>query len=173
MRVVAGAAGGRVLRSPKGRQLRPTSERVREAVFSALESMGALQGATVLDLYAGTGALGIEALSRGAAGATFVDADGAAVAVIEENLRNTGLGGPHSKVVRTDVLRFLDGQHDHYDLAFVDPPYAFEEWAALLTRLRADLAVLEARRPVELVEGWVEERERRYGGTVVTIARRL
>ena len=92
MRVVAGLAGGRRLQAPAGRKVRPTSERVREALFNALGSMDAIAGATVLDLFAGTGALGIEALSRGATTATFVDADPRAIAAIKANLQATGHG---------------------------------------------------------------------------------
>ena len=107
MRVVAGLAGGRRLRAPAGRKVRPTSERVREALFNSLGSLDAVDGATVLDLFAGTGALGIEALSRGAAAATFVDADIEAVRAIKDNLAVTGLG-ERARVVHADVFRFLE-----------------------------------------------------------------
>ncbi len=96
MRVVAGIAGGRRIQTPAGRQLRPTSERVREAVFSSLWSLGVLDGARVLDLFAGSGAMGIEALSRGAGSATFVEADPVAAKTIEANLAATGLGAADS-----------------------------------------------------------------------------
>ena len=107
MRVVAGVAGGLRLLAPPGRRLRPTTDRVREAMFSSLTSLNAVGGARVLDLFAGTGALGIEALSRGAAWATFVDADHAAIRTIEQNLAATRLGGT-ATVVRSDALRFLE-----------------------------------------------------------------
>jgi 16S rRNA (guanine966-N2)-methyltransferase len=171
MRVVAGVAGGRRLQVPAGRRLRPTSERVREAVFSSLHSLGAIEGARALDLFAGTGALGIEALSRGAAAVTFVEADPAAVAVIRANLEATGLEG--GTVVQADVGRFLDDPGPAADLAFVDPPYAFAAWPSVLERLPAELAVLESRRPVEVAEGWVVVRTARYGDTHVTTVRRL
>src|SRR5436853_7744768 len=122
MRVVAGSAGGRRLQAPPGRRLRPTSERVREAVFATLGSLGAVEGTRVVDLFAGTGALGIEALSRGATAATFVDDDATAVATVKANLQATGLVGT---VVRSDVLRFLESAAERYDLALADPPYAF------------------------------------------------
>ena len=169
MRVVAGSAGGRRLRAPAGGRLRPTSERVREAIFSSLGSLGAVEGARVLDLYAGTGALGIEALSRGAASATFVDSDREAVGAIRANLEATGFEGT---VVRSDVLRFLRDTPQTFDLALADPPYAFVEWPALLALLPADLAVLESGKPVEGAPGWVILRSRRYGDSVVTLARR-
>ncbi|MDQ6725927.1 MAG: 16S rRNA (guanine(966)-N(2))-methyltransferase RsmD [Actinomycetota bacterium] len=172
MRVVAGVAGGRRLRAPEGRRIRPTSERVREAVFNALGSMEEIAGRSVLDLFAGTGALGIEALSRGAATATFVDADQGAVRAIEANLAATGLG-ERARVVHDDVQRFLGrpgaGQ---FDLAFADPPYAFSDWAALLDRVPARLIAIEARSHVDVGDGWRALRSRRYGDTVVTLARR-
>jgi len=178
MRVVAGLAGGRRLRAPAGRQVRPTSERVREALFNSLGSLDALADATVVDLFAGTGALGIEALSRGAASATFVDADPRAVAAIRENLGVTGLDG-RAKVVQADVGRFLaESATDtvdsatSFDLAFADPPYAFDGWPALLAVLPARLVAIEARAHVDLGPGWRPLRSKRYGDTVVTLARR-
>lgn len=170
LRVVAGTAGGRRLTAPPGRRLRPTSERVREAVFASLGSLGAVEGATVLDLFAGTGALGIEALSRGAARVTFVDDDPVAVETIRANLAATGLGGD-ATVVRSDAVRFLDGCGDTFDVALADPPYTFDRWAAVLVRLRAGLAVLESAAEIELGAGWEAVRTRRYGDTVVTLAR--
>ncbi len=171
MRVVAGVAGGRRLTAPSGRQLRPTSERVREALFNALGSLDAIAGATVLDLFAGTGALGIEALSRGAASATFVDADPQAVAAVTANLRVTGLADK-ARVVQADVGRFLAGAPTLVDLAFADPPYAFDGWPALLAVLPARLVAIEARAHVDLPPGWRPLRSKRYGDTVVTLARR-
>jgi 16S rRNA (guanine966-N2)-methyltransferase len=172
MRVVAGTAGGRRLRAPAGRRIRPTSERVREAMFNALGSLGPIDGTSVLDLFAGTGALGIEALSRGARSATFVEADPAAVAAIEDNLGATGLGD-RARVVKADVLRFLAGPDlAPVDLAFADPPYAFTDWAAVLDRLPAQVVALEARVHLELGPAWEPLRSRRYGDTVVTLARR-
>ncbi len=170
MRVVAGTAGGRRLQVPAGRKLRPTSERVREAVFSSLTSQGLVEGASVLDLFAGTGALGIEALSRGATRATFVEADPAAVAAIRANLATTGLTG--GTVVVADALRFLTEPGEDFDLAFVDPPYSFTAWSEILGRLPAAVAVLEARRAVDPGGGWEVTRSARYGDTSVTVVRR-
>ncbi len=172
MRVVSGIAGGRRLQAPAGRQLRPTTERVREAVFSSLWSLGVLEGARVLDLYAGSGAMGIEALSRGAASATFVEADPVAARTIEANLAATGLAGPATRVAHVDVARFLDDPGDRFDLAFVDPPYAFSDWPSVLGRLPVDLAVLESRREVDPGPAWMTTRSARYGGTVVTTVQR-
>lgn len=177
MRVVAGLAGGRRLKAPAGRTVRPTSERVREALFNALGSLDAVDGATVVDLFAGTGALGIEALSRGAASAVFVDADVRAVRAIEENLRATGLV-ERARVVHADVFRFLAEPQPvavdagpRSDLAFADPPYAFDDWPRLLAALPARLVAIEARTHVALVPGWRALRSKRYGDTVVTLAR--
>ena len=120
MRVIAGTHGGRELIAPKGRATRPTSDRVREALFSILGDVSDLR---VLDLFAGSGALAIEALSRGAAEATLVDSAAGAVAAIRRNLESLGL---HAEVVRQPALRFLQGASRdarQYDLVFLDPPY--------------------------------------------------
>ncbi|HEV7886329.1 MAG TPA: 16S rRNA (guanine(966)-N(2))-methyltransferase RsmD [Acidimicrobiales bacterium] len=169
MRVVGGSARGRRLSAPPGRQTRPTSDRVREAVFNMLESLGAVRDAVVADLFAGTGAMGIEALSRGAASAVFVDDDPVAVRTIRANVGQTGLNG--AEVVRDDVLRWVE-HAGPVDLAVIDPPYAFDRWPELLARLDADVAVLESDRPVEPGDGWEVLKEKRYGGTVVVLARR-
>ena len=120
--------------------------------FDILASRGALQGGgSVLDAFAGSGALGIEALSRGAASVCFVESERRALAAIKANLVATGFdGAPEVVVVRSDVSAFLGETSTHYDLAFVDPPYAFGAWAALLAVLRCDLAVLESSRPVDV-----------------------
>jgi 16S rRNA (guanine966-N2)-methyltransferase len=126
-RIVAGAAKGRQLAVP-ARGTRPTSGRAREALFSTLTVMLDLAGARVLDLYAGTGAVGLEALSRGAAQATFVESDRAAVATLYRNIAAVGL--PGASVVRGTVQEYLAGRPDApFDLAYADPPYALEEGA--------------------------------------------
>jgi 16S rRNA (guanine966-N2)-methyltransferase len=169
---VAGVAGGLRLHAPAGRRLRPTSERVREALFASLGSLGVVEGARALDLFAGTGALGIEALSRGAAHATFVDDDPDALAAVRRNLDATCLAEA-ATVVRSDALGFLHGPVGPFDVAFVDPPYAFDAWAELLDLLPTDLAALESDKAVEAPPGWQTVRSRRYGGSVVTLVRRL
>lgn len=126
-RIVAGSAKGRVLRVP-ARGTRPTSERVREALFSRLEHMGVLEGARVLDLYAGTGALGLEALSRGAASAVLVDSSRQATRLVVENVRATGMEG-RARAVCSDAAAHLRGRTGvatlggDMDLVLVDPPY--------------------------------------------------
>ena len=117
MRVVAGEYKGRRLHAPRGSRTRPTADRVREAVFSML---GDVSGARVLDLYAGSGALGIEALSRGAESAVFVERDRAALTALQRNLEATGARG---EVRRQDVARFLARPAGTFDLVFCDPPY--------------------------------------------------
>jgi 16S rRNA (guanine966-N2)-methyltransferase len=117
LRVVAGDFKGRRLAAPRGTRTRPTADRVREALFSML---GDVDGASVLDLYAGSGALGIEALSRGAESAVFVERDAQAVAAIERNLAAVGV---EATVVRQDVVRFLARADGAFDLVFCDPPY--------------------------------------------------
>lgn len=170
--MVAGSAGGRRLHTPPGKRLRPTTERVREAVFSRLTSMDAVNGAAVLDLFAGTGALGIEALSRGAAVATFVDADETAVAMVRANLMRTGFDH-QARVVRGDAVRFAATVADPYDLVLADPPYAFEGWSELMAVIPAPLAVLESDRAIDPGPGWSQLHTKRYGDSVVTLARRL
>ena len=171
MRVVAGTAGGLKLMAPSGQSTRPTSDRVREATFNALGSMGVIEDAEVVDLFAGSGAMGIEALSRGAAHATFVDDDRRARRAIEANLASTKLAD-RALVVGDDVLAFLEMTDRHFDVAVLDPPYAYDAWPQVLTALDADVAVLESDRAIEPAPEWSVVRTRSYGTTVVTICRR-
>ena len=182
-RVIAGSAKGIRLRAP-GPGTRPIADRVKQTLFAILEPE--LDGARVLDLFAGSGAGGIEALSRGAAAVTFVEKDQGAAAVIDANLRATGLAGPDASIVRWDVVRWLAEPNVDaaYDLVLVDPPYAETE---LLTRvleiLGADGAPLadDARivakhfwrdRPAERIGRLRFERDRRFGETALTFYRR-
>lgn len=167
MRVVAGSARGRRLEAPPGRDTRPTADRVREATFNALGSLGAVDGAAVVDLFAGSGALGIEALSRGAAHCTFVETSRAAAAVIRANLDGTRLAGSATVVV-ADALTWCAAVRQRFDLALVDPPYAFDGWEGLLAVVPADLVVAESNREVPAPPGWGSLRSRRYGTTVTT-----
>jgi len=177
VRVIAGRLGGRRLQAPKGKvTTRPTSDRVREALFSML---GTLDGAVVLDLFAGTGALGIEALSRGAARAVLVERDMAAVAAIRTNLAALGLDGSQAELrvgEARGALRAAREAHETYDLVFVDPPYDHARaWAGELAELLP--AILEPgarvvfesdrRAPAELP--MAVARRKRYGDTTITI----
>jgi len=169
MRVVAGRFKGRTLRSPKGRATRPTSDKVRGAIFNVL---GDIEGLQVLDLFAGTGALGIEALSRGAADAAFVDTD---TTVLERNLADIGGGG---RAHRRDAFRWLAQAEGRYELVFIDPPYSSapssgERLTALLPAILAQNARIvtesDKRAPLEL--GFRLEFERDYGDTRIRIHR--
>lgn len=169
MRVVAGELGGRKLVTPEGEDTRPTSERVREAIFNSLFSLDAIDDARVLDLFAGSGALGIEALSRGAGHATFVEQDRAALRALRENVDTLGIGA-QSSIVAGDGLRHVDVAGDH-DLVLLDPPYDFDGWDDLLARLPECTVVIESDREIEVPDRWVVHRVKRYGSTVVTLAR--
>jgi 16S rRNA (guanine966-N2)-methyltransferase len=183
MRVIAGRFGGRRLKAPRGRATRPTSERVREALFGML---GDLDGARALDLFAGTGALGIEALSRGAAAVVFVERDRAAIVSLGENLASLGIGPDTAAVRRMEALaalRSARGAKETYDLLFIDPPYGTtrragsprweRELADLLMPLLAPGAriVVESDRRAPLTLPIAVERQRRYGDTSITIHR--
>ena len=171
MRVVAGSLRGRRLSVPPGRRTRPTSDRVKEATFNALVSLDVLRDAEVLDLFAGSGALGIEALSRGARHCTFVEDARPAVAAIRENVRVLGLSD-RTTIVPMNVGRYLSGTAvASADVALVDPPYDFDEWPALLAAIPAGLVVAESDHAV-IAAGWDVVRDRRYGTTHVTILRR-
>lgn len=133
-----------------------------------LESLGGLGGADIVDLFAGSGAMGLEALSRGARSATFVERDRSAVSCIRTNVVACGL--EPAIVVTGDVVRFLRGTGSRrWDVAFCDPPYAFDGWPELLGALDAGVVVVESDREVEPPQGWEVHRRRRYGGTVVSL----
>lgn len=153
--------------APKGLDVRPTTDRVREAVGNRLQSMDVLRDARVIDLFAGTGALGIEALSRGAAHATFVEQSGPALGAIETNLETLGFND-QATVVRSDAVSFAAGASP-VDIAFIDPPYTWKDWESLLKTLRATYAVCEARNAVDVPDGWELVRSDRYGTTVITL----
>ena len=168
MRVVAGSLGGRRINAGDSENLRPTADRVREAMFNSLYSLGAITDSAVLDLFAGSGALGIEALSRGAARAVFVENDRLALAVLRDNLASLGLAD-RATVVPADATTFLR-RAEPYDLLLLDPPYPFDRWPELLGDVRDSVVAIESDREVELPESWETHRVRRYGGTVVTLA---
>ncbi len=171
MRIVAGSRKGARIFAPKGSATRPTSDRVREALFSIL---GPIDDVRVLDLFAGSGALGLEALSRGAESAVFVESDRAAVQAIERNVAKLELTG--ATVVRADALRFLATTRETYELVFLDPPYELVESLRmpLATNLPRVLepggaAVLETAAGVELELPLAIRATRRYGSTSVTV----
>jgi 16S rRNA (guanine966-N2)-methyltransferase len=174
MRVVAGRYGGRRLVAPPGSATRPTSDRVREALFSVLG--GSVQDARVLDLYAGSGALGIEALSRGAASVLFVDRSPRAITAIRANLKALGIDADVRRLEARAALRTASARADAYDLVFLDPPYrrAAELGRELSEALPAVLApgarvVSESDRRDALELDFPLVDERRYGDTVIRI----
>lgn len=175
MRVIGGEYRGRRLTAPVGDHVRPTSDRVREAIYDILFSLGGVDGLRVADLFAGTGALGIEALSRGAGSVTFVDRDPLSVAAVRANLVSAGLGdaeaGGDATIVRADVDSWVASSAAHFDLVLCDPPYDYSAWEPLIRMLPADLVVLESDAELPPVDGWEMLRSRRYGGTIVTVAR--
>jgi 16S rRNA (guanine966-N2)-methyltransferase len=172
MRVVGGTARGRRLQAPKSSLTRPTSDKVREAVFSMLESMDAIEGMSVLDLFAGSGALAVESLSRGAGRAVLVESSPDAIRAIKANLEVLGPTAALGSVVRSDALHYLQSGPPVFDVVFADPPYRYERWAELLDRLRpvARLLVAETGEPWATGPEWETVKQRRYGGTVVSIA---
>jgi 16S rRNA (guanine966-N2)-methyltransferase len=151
--------------SPDGTNTRPTTDRVREAIFNSLGSAGLIEGALVADLYAGSGALGIEALSRGAEHCTFVERDRTALRALEANLDALDLRS-RSKVIAFDV--FSVAKSIDADIAFADPPYEFEEWPRLLELLTVDVLIAESGRAIEPADGWEQLRTKRYGRATVT-----
>jgi len=157
---------------PKSGATRPTSDRVREAMFNILHSRIDLEGKKVLDLFAGSGALGIEAISRGAEHATFVDNSYQSLQTIKTNLSNLRLPENDSgkiKVVKADALAFVGHTEEIFDIAFCDPPYKFVSWDALLDVLHCKMAVLESDRDLTAPDGWKVFKTYTYGGSVLTI----
>jgi 16S rRNA (guanine966-N2)-methyltransferase len=170
MRVVAGELGGRRLIAPEGTSTRPTTDRVREAIFNSLGSAGLLDGALVADLFAGSGAIGIEALSRGAERCTFVERDRAALRALDENLDALDLRD-RSKVLSSDALSVAASIDA--DIVLADPPYDFDRWDDLLARVTADVVVAESGAEIAAPPGWATIRSRRYGRTRVTFLERM
>jgi 16S rRNA (guanine966-N2)-methyltransferase len=181
-RIISGSAGGRRIDTPRGEATRPTSDRVRESLFGVLQARGLLDGAVVLDLFAGSGALGLEAASRGAAEVVLVDSSRQAVDVARRNAAGLGLTGV--RVVHAPVLRHLavrPADRRPADLALLDPPYGMAEDAlaqvlqALDAGHLAPSAVVVVERGTRSPqprwpEGWAGEGARRYGDTAVWIA---
>jgi 16S rRNA (guanine966-N2)-methyltransferase len=172
MRIIAGSRKGTRIFAPKGLDTRPTGDRVREAAFNLI---GPIHGAAVLDLYAGSGAMGLEALSRGAASAVFVESDRDACRTIRRNLDKLELAG--AEVACTDVLRFLAAERRRFDLILVDPPYDVVESVAVRLALylpgvlaENGLVALESSSRLEPELPPLERRtSRRYGSARVSL----
>ena len=180
MRVIAGKAKGIPLKTPDGMLTRPTADRVKEALFSILNFD--LPGARVLDLFAGTGQLGIEAISRGADSAVFVDEREAACALVRENLKKTGFTH-QAQVVRADYMNYLRRCREKFDIILLDPPYS-EVFLENSLKMITEIDILEtggiivAERPLgkELswdFPGFTRSRDYKYGRTLITIYRKL
>ena len=179
MRVITGKARGVQLKTPEGMLTRPTADRVKEALFSIINFD--LPGAAVLDLFGGTGQLGIEALSRGANSAVFVDQREDACKIIRENLRRTKLE-TQGRVVRSDYLDYLRRSREKFDIILLDPPYAevfLENALKCITEI--DIlktgGIIVAERPVEKelpfeFEGYTRSKDYKYGKTLLTIYRK-
>ena len=179
MRVITGTARGIQLLTPKGMQTRPTADRVKEAMFSIIHFD--VPGARVLDLFGGTGQLGIEALSRGAKSAVFVDAREDACKLIRENLKRTKLEG-NAGVVRSDYLEFLKRNREQYTIIFLDPPYA-EVFLENSLKMITEIDILETggiivtERPLGKAllcefSGYTRSKDYKYGNTLLTIYRK-
>ncbi len=166
MRVIAGSARGQQLRARLPEKVRPTTDFAREAIFSMLESRGGLDGLVVCDLYCGSGALGIEALSRGAAQVYFYDSDPKCLAAAKENYEGVNVEGEAHFVRATLPLWTPPGE---VDLVLADPPYGPLDLAALLHGVKASRAVIENDRFMAAPVGWDVTKEKRYGTTLVTI----
>jgi len=173
LRVIAGEARGRRLSAPPGDGVRPTADRVREALFTMLEAhIGELDGFRVADLACGSGALGIEALSRGAATCAFVDLATRSLRTARANLTAVGLDGRPVGFVRDDLVRWAARQEPgSLDLVLIDPPYNWDQWPDLLDALAGVAAAVAAESDREIAPpaGWASLRTRRYGGTVVSV----
>ena len=179
MRVITGSARGKRLKTPEGMQTRPTAERVKEAVFSIIQFE--VQGSRFLDLFGGSGQMGIEALSRGAKSAVIVDGRRDACKLINENLRITRLQD-HAKVIQSDYLGYLDRCKETFDLIFLDPPYAEVFLENALKRISeidilSDRGITICERPAEKqldfeIPGLTRGKDYRYGKTWVTIFRK-
>lgn len=179
MRVITGSARGVRLKTPDGLKTRPTSDRVKEAVFSMIQFE--VEGGRFLDLFAGTGQMGIEALSRGAASAVFVDGWKDACQLVRENLRLTKLSDK-AKVVNSDYLSYLQSCREKFDIVFLDPPYAEFFLENALNKISeidilSDRGIIICERPAEKqldldISGLQRSKDYRYGKTWVTVFRK-
>ena len=180
MRVITGKARGIVLKTPDGDATRPTADRVKEAVFSILQFI--IPGGKVLDLFGGTGQLGIEALSREAKSAVFVDAREDACKLIRENLKRTGFL-QQSHVIKSDYQAYLKTCHDKFDIIFLDPPYA-EVFLENSLKMITEIDILQSggiivtERPLGkalLTEfnGFIRSKDYKYGKTIITLYRKV
>ena len=170
MSVISGSAKGRKLVVPSGDHVRPTKDRVKEAIFNSLHSYGLVESRSFLDLFSGTGSLGIEALSRGAKSVVFIDHHAEAINCIILNVEKLNYGST-SKILKTYALSFLE-RDDYFDVALLDPPYKYEHWGTLLKRVNAHSIVIESSEQVTLESDWEIIKSQKYGQTNLLIASR-
>ena len=170
MRVISGSAKGRKLVVPSGDHVRPTKDRVKEAIFNSLHSYGLVENRSFLDLFSGTGSLGIEALSRGAKSVVFIDHHAEAIDCIILNVEKLNYGST-SKILKMDALSFLE-RDNYFDVALLDPPYKYEHWGTLLKRVNAHSIVIESSEQVTLESDWEIIKSQKYGQTNLLIASR-
>lgn len=177
MRVITGLARGRRLQTLEGNDVRPTTDKVKEAVFSSIQFD--IEGRRVLDLFAGSGQLGIEALSRGAENATFVDLNPEAINVVKSNLKATGFD-VQSKVIRADCFSFIASTFDTFDIVFLDPPYReglLEKTLSAVTNIMSDYGIIICERPSdivlpEIINGFKEKKQLKFGKILVSVYRK-
>ncbi|HJM99887.1 MAG TPA: 16S rRNA (guanine(966)-N(2))-methyltransferase RsmD [Acidimicrobiales bacterium] len=170
MRIVAGTARGRKLTVPSNSKIRPTKDRVREAIFNSLHSHGLVEDLRYLDLFAGTGSLGLEALSRGANSVVFVDNNELSINTITHNLQMLEFDSK-AEVRHQDAVMYLKEKRD-FDVAILDPPYEFGLWNQLLSQIKSKVVVIETSQIIALDASWSVIKEQNYGQSKVLIAKK-
>ncbi len=177
MRVITGSARGHRLKTLEGNDVRPTTDKIKEAVFSSIQFE--IEGRRILDLFSGSGQLGIEALSRGAKSAVFVDLNPHAIDIVKENLKATNLDSL-AKVVRSDSFSFIASTDEFFDIAFLDPPYRdgiLEKSLSAVTGIINDGGIIICERPVdvslpETISDFKEKKQLKFGKILVSVYRK-
>lgn len=177
MRVITGIARGRILKTLEGNDVRPTTDKTKEGLFSSIQFD--IEGRRILDLFAGSGQLGIEALSRGAESAVFVDINPDAVSVINQNLKSTGFSD-NARVVRSDYFSFLASTNETFDIAFLDPPYhigVLEKALSQVGDIMSDYGIIVCEHPTDVqlpdnVKDFSLAKQKKYGKTIVSLYRK-
>lgn len=174
MRVITGTAKGRRLKTLEGNDVRPTTDKVKEAIFSSIQFD--IEGRQILDLFAGSGQLGIEALSRGAQSAVFVDLNPEAIDIIRDNLKVTGFEDI-SKIIRADYFSFIASAKEKFDIAFLDPPYReglLESALSTVTNIINDTGIIICEHPIDVnlskeINGFIEKKQLKFGKILVSV----
>ncbi|NNN13751.1 MAG: 16S rRNA (guanine(966)-N(2))-methyltransferase RsmD [Acidimicrobiaceae bacterium] len=178
MRVLGGASKGKKIKTPQGLLTRPTSARVKKSLFDMLSTRIDFFGIEVLDLFAGSGSLGLEAISRGASQVEFVDSAHSVIQVLKQNIAGIPPDVARASAIKSPALTYLKNRisaKTHYDLVFCDPPYLFDDWNELLgyviqVTTQDSIIVIESDREVVLPEGLSVLKVKDYGSTVITLA---